>query len=125
MDATTLTHPKLAGVHPRLMRAYDRLSHALAELGCPIVVTDGVRTTGEQQALFAKGRTEPGPKVTNADGIKARSNHQAHPDGFGHAIDCTFLGPDGKPRWSDDDPWPLYGAAAKQLGLKWGGDWKS
>jgi peptidoglycan L-alanyl-D-glutamate endopeptidase CwlK len=67
----------------------------------------------------------PGPIVTNADGVVRRSNHQLHADGCGHAVDCTFLGANGKPQWVDSDPWAVYGACAKLLGLVWGGDWHS
>lgn len=114
---------KLQGVHPRLIAAYQRISYALAELGHPIIVTDGLRTLEQQQKLFAQGRTAPGAKVTNADGVSAKSNHQAKDDGLGYAIDCAFL-VNGKPSWDDSHPWRLYGEAAKSLGLRWGGDWQ-
>jgi peptidoglycan L-alanyl-D-glutamate endopeptidase CwlK len=115
---------KLQGVHPRLIECYHRISHAMAELGHPIVITDGVRTTAQQQALYAQGRTKPGKKVTNVDGVTKKSNHQPKADGFGYAIDCAFL-VNGKPSWDEAHPWRLYGEAAKSLGLIWGGDWKS
>jgi peptidoglycan L-alanyl-D-glutamate endopeptidase CwlK len=114
---------KLAGVHPKLVARIERVLAAMEALGHPMMVTDGVRTDEEQQRLFAQGRTAPGKIVTRADGIKAKSNHQLQADGTGHAVDCTFVGPDGKPRWLDTDPWTAYGACAKALGLKWGGDW--
>lgn len=115
---------KLEGVHPQLARAVARILVAMAELGFPMLITDGVRSTEEQQALYAKGRTAPGPKVTNADGVRVKSNHQPKADGYGHAIDCCFL-VDGKPSWDATLPWRLYGEAAKALGLTWGGEWKS
>lgn len=113
---------KLDGVHPTLVAAIERLSEALELLGHPVVVTDGLRTTSDQARLYAKGRTTPGPIVTYADGVRHRSNHQAHADGFGRALDCAFL-VDGKPSWAESHPWRLYGEAAKALGLRWGGDW--
>jgi peptidoglycan L-alanyl-D-glutamate endopeptidase CwlK len=126
---------KLAGVHPKLVARIERVLAAMEALGHPMMVTDGVRTDEEQAALFKQGRTTPGPNVrqgkplgntvTNADGKTNRSNHQLHADGTGHAVDCTFIGLDGKPRWIDSDPWAAYGACAKALGLKWGGDWKA
>lgn len=113
---------KLAGVHPRLIAAYHRIAFAMAELGHPIIVTDGLRTLEQQQKLYAQGRTAKGKIVTFADGIRKKSNHQAKADGFGYAIDCAFL-LNGVPSWAESHPWRLYGAAAKSLGLKWGGDW--
>lgn len=115
---------RLDGVHPHLVDRVTRMLHAMAELGFPMMVTDGVRTQAQQQALYAQGRTAPGKIVTNADGMTRKSNHQPKADGFGHAVDCCFL-VDGKPSWDATLPWFLYGAMAKALGLTWGGDWKS
>jgi peptidoglycan L-alanyl-D-glutamate endopeptidase CwlK len=123
---------RLAGVHPDLEAKIQRLLTAMRVLGWPMIVTDGLRTDAEQQALYAKGRNTDGTTadaaliVTNCDGLEKRSNHQAHADGYGHAVDCTFVDPvKGLPRWKDSDPWPLYGAIAESLGLHWGGRWTS
>ena len=113
---------RLTGVHPRLIFAVTKILNASAELGCPMMVTSGVRTTEQQQALYAKGRTEPGRIVTQADGVRKKSKHQAQYDGFGHAVDLTFM-VDGRPSWAEDHPWDLYGEMAKVLGLEWGGSW--
>ena len=115
---------KLEGVHPVLVEKVKRILHASAELGHPMLVTDGVRTEAQQQALYAKGRTAPGKKVTNADGVRAKSNHQVKADGFGHAVDLAFLA-DGKPSWAEHHPWMLLGAMAVALGLVWGGHWRT
>lgn len=117
-----MAEDKLAGVHPKLRAVVLRVLSVMADLGYPMLVTDGVRTTEEQQALYAQGRTKPGPVVTNADGVTHRSNHQLHADGCGHAVDCCFL-LNGKPSWDPHLPWRLYGEAAKALGCRWGGDW--
>ncbi len=119
---------KLDKVHPDLAARVRHLLEAMALLGHPMKVTDGLRTAEEQQALFAKGRTikgEPpytpddplGRTVTFADGVVKKSNHQG-----GKAVDCTFFH-NGKVCWCEKHPWLLYGEAAKALGLKWGGDW--
>lgn len=96
----------------------------MAALGFPMVQTAGVRTPDEQLALFNKGRTTPGPIVTNCDGVLKPSNHQVKADGYGHAVDCAFL-INGHPSWDLHLPWTCYGACAKALGLQWGGDWHS
>lgn len=120
---------KLDGVHPALAVKVTQIQLAMAQLGIGMIVTDGVRTDAEQHALWQKGRNPAGQVVdrsqvvTNADGIRTRSNHQRKPDGYGHAVDCCFLDGQGKPSWADSHPWALYGAMARALGLKWGGDW--
>lgn len=113
---------KLAGVHPVLVAHVQSIIAAMGELGFMLIVTDGVRTQAQQQALYAQGRTTPGRIVTHADGVKDRSNHQLHDDGLGHAVDCCFV-VEGKPSWAETLPWRCYGEMAKALGLKWGGDW--
>lgn len=115
---------KLEGVHPRLVVAVTRILNASAELGFPMVVTAGVRSTAQQQALYAQGRTVPGKIVTNADGVRKKSHHQTKADGFGYAVDMAFL-VDERPSWAEEHPWDLYGAMAKALGLTWGGEWES
>lgn len=113
---------KLAGVHPKLEAAVTRICAAMGDLGFLLMVTDGVRTVAQQQALYAQGRTAPGHVVTNADGVLRHSNHQVRADGFGHAVDACFL-VNGAPSWDGHLPWTLYGAMAKSQGLLWGGDW--
>ena len=113
---------RLIGVHHDLVAKVGQILLAMQALGYQMGVTDGLRSEAQQQALYAQGRTAPGDIVTNADGVTHKSNHQAHADGFGHAVDCAFL-MNGAFSWDDTLPWTLYGAMAKALGLVWGGDW--
>ena len=62
--------------------------------------------------------------MTQADGELHRSNHQPHADDWGHACDLAFV-VDGKPSWDEALPWACYGAMARAIGLKWGGDWQT
>ena len=124
---------RLQPIRPEFRALVIRVLDAMEGLGYPMTVTAGVRTTAEQQALYAKGRTSPGAIVTNADGVVKKSNHQAKADGFGYAVDLAFLvdgaDRDGEldtPSWDDAHPWTLYGTMAKTLGkghIIWGGDW--
>jgi|SRR5579859_1563759 len=115
-------HERLHGVHPDLVTKVEQLAVAMAAIGFPMIVTAGVRTVAEQQALYAQGRTKPGEIVTEDDGITHRSNHQVHEDNFGHAVDCAFL-VNGEPTWDPKQPWNIYGILAQKLGLRWGGTW--
>jgi peptidoglycan L-alanyl-D-glutamate endopeptidase CwlK len=111
---------KLDGVHPDLAWRIERIMMAMQYLGWELMVTAGVRSTLDQQRLYAQGRTAPGAIVTNADGVKKRSKHQLQPDGYGHAVDVCFV-VGGRPTWDDHLPWRLYGEMGIALGLTWGG----
>ena len=84
--------------------------------GIQIKVISATRTFAEQDALFAKGRTAPGSVVTNARG--GYSNHN-----FGIAFDIgVFEGG----RYLDESPaYKAVGALGMNLGLEWGGNWKT
>lgn len=116
---------KLQGVHPDLVAKVKQVQNAMNMLGFTLIVTAGLRTLEEQAALYSQGRSLPGHIVTYDDGILHKSNHQAHEDGFGHAVDCVFLDANGQPSWAETWPWTLYGDMGKILGLTWGGDWQS
>lgn len=120
----------MAGLHPDLIRIIEgAILTTTVDFG---ITRKAVRTAEEQAALYAQGRTKPGPIVTSKDGYKSKSNHQPWADGFGHAVDLTpYL--DGKPIL-DDRAWELYphiasamSKSAAALGLAarltWGGNW--
>jgi len=118
---------KLAGLHSVVKAAAETLIERCYNRGVPIVITQGLRTTSEQDALYAQGRTKPGAIVTNARGGYSFHN-------FGVAIDFALLMPDGKAvswdmkRDGDADgraDWYEVVDEAKALGFAWGGDWKS
>lgn len=106
----------IAPLLPEVRPVAARLLQALAGLGIAAKIVSGTRTYAEQDALYEKGRTEPGDIVTNARG--GHSNHN-----FGVAFDIGIF-EDG--RYLEDSR--LYahaGAIGKALRLDWGGDWNS
>ncbi|WP_018752159.1 M15 family metallopeptidase [Paenibacillus sanguinis] len=110
--------PKLSGLYPIVRQATERLIERSYAAGVPILITQGLRTIAEQDALYAQGRTKPGKIVTNARG--GYSNHN-----FGMAIDFCLLKPDGKNvSWEVSPAWLQVVEIAKSLGFEWGGDWK-
>lgn len=118
---------KLSGLLPVVAAATSALIDRCYARGVPIVITQGLRTIAEQDALYAQGRTKPGKIVTNARGGYSYHN-------FGVAIDFALLLPDGKSvswdmaRDGDGDKiadWNEVVAVAKELGFAWGGDWTS
>ena len=80
---------KMKKVHPKLVEV---MKEAIKNSPFDFRITDGARTAEEQFALYQKGRTKSGPKVTNCDGYKAKSNHQIKSDGYGYAVDIFPCG---------------------------------
>lgn len=120
----------LDGVHPNLVKV---MKAAIVNSPVDFTITEGIRTLKRQQELYAQGRTKPGIRVTNADGIRNKSNHQAKADGFGHAVDLYpfFLGQVQVNHKDTIKNLKLISdhikKVAKELGIEitWGGDWKS
>ena len=84
--------------------------------GVTIKVISGLRTYDEQNDLYAQGRTKQGNIVTNARG--GYSNHN-----FGIAFDIGVF--EGS-RYLDDSPkYKAVGLLGMDLGLEWGGNWKT
>jgi LysM repeat protein len=115
----TLNSQRLARVHPRLAELGLRMVDLCAQSGVAVLITQGLRTWQEQDALYAQGRSAPGKIVTNARGGQSWHN-------FGLAFDIVVLDSLGKAEWDTAHPgWKLAAAIGKSLGLEWGGDWKS
>ncbi len=108
---------RLQKLHPALVAALRRTVADLAVQGIAVEIVQGLRTFEEQDALYAKGRTQPGQIVTQARG--GESNHN-----YGLAADlCPYTA--GKPDWNAPiTVWAAIGAAAAAHGLSWGGAWK-
>ena len=98
------------------------VERAIAITPVDFTVTCGLRTKAEQRALYAKGRTEPGPKVT----WTLNSRHLKQQTGYGHAVDIAAL-VKGKISWKWKFYYPIAKAfkqAAKEQGVRlvWLGD---
>ncbi len=118
-----LNEQRLAKVHPALAARAKAMVELLAQGGTEILITQGLRTWEEQDALYSKGRTSPpiGKQsiVTNAKGGQSYHN-------FGLAVDIVVLDSIGKADWDTNHPgWAAAAKTGKSVGLAWGGDWKS
>lgn len=104
---------KALGLHPDVgPRAYAFVWW-MKYYGAVVRVSEGLRSAQRQRALYAQGRTAPGPIVTNT----RVSRHQS-----GRAFDIDFVGlhPDSVPQaW-----WAFAGRLGEALGLRWGGRWR-
>ena len=113
-------------LHPELQEKLALLQKKCSQKGITIRATECLRTAKEQDALYAKGRTAPGHKVTNAQGKDAKSMHQ-----WGVAVDIVIDMDSDKD--GDIDIRDLYnakllnvvGKIGESIGLEWGGSWKS
>lgn len=116
-----ISEARLAEVHPELARRVRQLAQLLEADGIILRVVQGLRTWSQQNALYAQGRTAPGPIVTNAQGGLSAHN-------FGYAVDCAPNNPDfptWTPDWnSSDDRWKDLLSKALTCGLKEGAMWR-
>lgn len=105
--------------HPRLQILAAKLVKECSSRGLKIQIGETLRTVKEQDALYAKGRTEPGNIVTNAKGSTYSSYHQ-----WGVAFD--FFRNDGQGAYNESGNFfGRVGLIGVALGLEWGGNWKS
>lgn len=114
----SLLHPAIREEVLQLMNAAEKL---LPE-NCAIRIVQGLRTIAEQDALYAKGRTLPGKKVTNAKGGSSYHN-------YGLAIDfCLLYDLDGngsyeKLSWNVNNEWKTVALLFEDAGYEWGHRW--
>lgn len=106
-------------LHPEMKQKLYDFKKLCRKKGLEVGIGECLRTAAEQDALYAQGRTKPGPKVTNAKGSSYSSQHQ-----WGIAAD--FYRNDGTGAFNTSGNFfEKAGEIAKSLGLGWGGDWKS
>lgn len=112
-QADPRSEKNLATVQPQLQKLGRELLRRLAAEKLTFKIIQGRRTQAEQDALYAKGRTAPGPKVT----WTRNSRHLT-----GRAIDIALF--HGKnPVWQSKH-YDRAGQIGEELGLVWGGRWK-
>lgn len=121
-----LNENRLSLVHPVLAARVMELIGILEAEDINILVTQGLRTYNEQERLYARGRTAPGPKVTDC-----QPGHSWH--NFGLAVDVCpeeFANEEGvpvaHPDWNVDHPaWHRIHEAALELGFACGADFRT
>jgi peptidoglycan L-alanyl-D-glutamate endopeptidase CwlK len=96
----------LAGKFLRLARANNLDVH----------ITNGFRSWDESDRLYAQGRTTPGPKVSNARGGDSYHN-------WGLAFDAAPF--ENNKISNDQTKYIRMGHLGEQVGLEWGGTFKS
>lgn len=117
MDPITLERIKL--LHPAVREEAGRIyADICAAMPAGVVCrfTHTLRTNAEQDALYAQGRTKPGPVVTYAKAGESYHN-------YGLAIDFVLI-VNGKVSWTVDKNWMAVIAIFESYGWKSGHYWK-
>ena len=107
---------KLLQCKPELQQLAIQFLDACEAQGIEVVITYGIRSYQEQEALYAQGRTTPGKIVTNAK--PGTSLHET-----GIAFDAAPL-VNGKIDWNSH-LFDTMGPIGESVGLVWGGRFKS
>jgi len=107
---------RIATLLPEVRPLARALVHKAAALGIQIRIISGFRTYEEQAVLYAQGRTAAGRVVTNAR--PGYSNHN-----FGIAFDVGIF--EGSRYLGESPQYKAVGAIGMDIGLEWGGSWKS
>lgn len=114
MDSRSLNN--LNTLHPKFRQsAIDAWNEAQAAMpeGVQIIVVQGLRSFEESDDLYAKGRTAPGPIVTNAPAGESYHN-------YGLAFDFAMV-TNGKDDYIVGPNWLKVVAIMEKHGMFWGG----
>jgi peptidoglycan L-alanyl-D-glutamate endopeptidase CwlK len=120
------THvPLPTELNPMVKQRTNDLIQKAGKKGIQVVITDDFRSVKDQEKLYQQGRTVSGHIVTNAKGGDSYHN-------YGLAIDFALKTSSGNVIWDMDydgnrngkSDWSEVVTIAKDLGFKWGGDWK-
>ena len=108
----------LATLRPKAQPHFRALLRTLktyaSSKGLEVKIISANRTWAEQDALFAKGRTTEGPKVTNARGGQSNHNYQI-------AVDIGLF--ENDKYLPESVHYKKIGPLGEALGLEWGGRW--
>jgi len=115
-EADPRSEKNIATLLPEVQPIARALAQKAALSGIRIKIISALRTFAEQDELFAQGRTKPGKKVTNARG--GFSNHN-----FGIAFDVGVF--EGNKYLPESVKYRAVGVLGADLGLEWGGNWKT
>jgi peptidoglycan L-alanyl-D-glutamate endopeptidase CwlK len=106
----------LSDLDPVVQPMMQAFVDACTAAGIDLLPTSTYRDAASQAALYAQGRTTPGPIVTDA--TAGHSFHQ-----YRAAMDVVPL-INGKCVWDTSQPvWSQVVQIGKAQGLEWGGDW--
>ena len=111
----------IATLHPQVQQPFRDLLRQINAAVAPAIGKwiSGYRGEKEQSALYAKGRTAPGPRVTSARWPTSSHNGGGGTTGF--ACDIGFFTTGGT--YIDEGPqYDVAGKLARSAGFHWGAD---
>lgn len=112
----------LGDLSPPVRAAADRFIGLCSQSGLDVLIYCTLRSMQEQAALYASGRTVPGPILTNAE--PGRSLHNPDRLGQAWAFDAVPMLPDGRAAWGAVRSIELMGICGEYAGLEWAGRWR-
>jgi peptidoglycan L-alanyl-D-glutamate endopeptidase CwlK len=108
---------KVTSLYPKIADALPLILNEAKARKLAVDVHSAIRTPGQQDELYAQGRTKPGEIVTYAKGFE--SWHC-----LGLAVDIVFK-PNGMWTWNvSNEDWENLGKIGELFGLEWGGRWQ-
>lgn len=90
--------------------------------GLEVLIYCTLRSGAEQRALWASGRTVPGPILTHAR--PGESLHNADENGKAWAFDAVPVSSDGRALWNADGLIQTMGECGEAAGMEWAGRWR-
>lgn len=104
--------------------AHNFLAHC-RNAGLNVFLDCTYRSASEQDALYAQGRTAPGPIVTHAKGGESAHNYEKNGAPAARAFDIAIYDEDGVILdWNAQDMnWRMAHEIGRNLGLVLGADW--
>lgn len=95
----------------------EKFVRQCASVGIDVLITSTYRDNESQGALYAQGRSTPGPRVTNARPGESFHNYRI-------AFDFVPIVA-GKAQWNDEKTFTRCGEIGEACGLEWAGRWRS
>jgi peptidoglycan L-alanyl-D-glutamate endopeptidase CwlK len=106
---------KIEDLTPECQIICKKFLEKLLEKDIHVKIIQTLRDAEYQQSLFKIGRSLPGKKVTNCDGVKKKSAHQS-----GMAFDIVPVDKSGKILWNDSETFKEIADIGVSLGLRAG-----
>jgi peptidoglycan L-alanyl-D-glutamate endopeptidase CwlK len=94
-------------LHPNMQALAAEFLELAKARGLDVIIYETLRTSQRQLELYKKGYSK----------LRGGGMHE-----YGVAFDAVFK---GKEPWGEKHPWEKLGQVGKDIGLFWGGDWKS